>query len=184
MSYPGIFYGRAAPYITSQQLTLPPSPTPHHATTPAYCVASQALGLFYKDLKDPDYATNFCVYHRRFRCAAPPPLPLLPPLPPPLCVLNFFCIRCIRRCLVNARYLVLGLSNGTRYSLIVDMVLFCTLDGIFSASGLIKDLLAKSALFVIRLVLDNCLLLLSGSFRKRGNERCAAILLHKLYECI
>lgn len=27
--------------------------------------------MFYKDLKDPDYATNFCVYHRRFRC--PPP---------------------------------------------------------------------------------------------------------------
>lgn len=29
---------------------------------------TQALGMFYKDLADPDYATNFCVYHRRFRC--------------------------------------------------------------------------------------------------------------------
>lgn len=29
----------------------------------------QALGAFYKDLTDPDFTTNFCVYHRRFRCA-------------------------------------------------------------------------------------------------------------------
>ena len=28
--------------------------------------------MFYKDLKDPDYATTFCVYHRRFRCVPPP----------------------------------------------------------------------------------------------------------------
>lgn len=41
---------------------------------------SQALGNFYKDLTDPDFSSNFCVYHRRFRCVAAPFVLLALPL--------------------------------------------------------------------------------------------------------
>lgn len=38
---------------------------------------ADALGMFFKDLTDPEYAANFCVYHRRFRYDA---RSLFPPL--------------------------------------------------------------------------------------------------------
>ncbi|CAM9991136.1 unnamed protein product, partial [Scytosiphon promiscuus] len=41
---------------------------------------ANALGMFYKDLKDPDYATNFCVYHRRFSTNTMPKWPLAQPM--------------------------------------------------------------------------------------------------------
>ncbi|CAM9682515.1 unnamed protein product, partial [Ectocarpus sp. 12 AP-2014] len=41
---------------------------------------ANALGMFYKDLKDPDYATTFCVYHRRFSTNTMPKWPLAQPM--------------------------------------------------------------------------------------------------------
>eukprot|EP00903_Cladosiphon_okamuranus_P012610 g11799.t1 len=41
---------------------------------------ANALGIFYKDLKDPEYATTFCVYHRRFSTNTMPKWPLAQPM--------------------------------------------------------------------------------------------------------
>ncbi len=41
---------------------------------------SSALGLFYKDLKNPEYVTPFAIYHRRFSTNTTPKWPLAQPM--------------------------------------------------------------------------------------------------------
>ena len=41
---------------------------------------SAVVGVFYKDLTDPDYETCFCIYHRRFSTNTTPKWPLAQPM--------------------------------------------------------------------------------------------------------
>jgi len=41
---------------------------------------SAVLPAFYNDLTDPDFATNFCIYHRRFSTNTNPKWPLAQPM--------------------------------------------------------------------------------------------------------
>lgn len=43
-------------------------------------VQSHVLPLFYKDLTNPDFTTNFCIYHRRFSTNTSPRWPLAQPM--------------------------------------------------------------------------------------------------------